>query len=267
MMKEGYAGADQIAVHVSNALGWSIMRKGSVSDDTWNELAAIYVQDKMGLSLRPWFDSQNPYAFQDASEVMLEAARKGYWNAPPGTLRMVAQQYAQSVVRHGEGGGLRGGGNAPLEQFVVDALHSAKSAEADRLAVQYQGRLREAAKPAAAVALGTAPGKSLGVKPTSPAPAADVAAAVAATAAKGNGAAAPPSAPQPATAAGTSESTGKTAAPAPVATVRGTKLQPAPAESPRAADQPTYRRGLIFGSILGAVLLVVAGFLLRRGAP
>ncbi len=236
MMKEGYAGADQIAVHVSNALGWSIMRKGSVSDDTWNELAAIYVQDKMGLSLRPWFDAENPYAFQDASEVMLEAARKGYWNAPPGTLRMVAQQYAQSVVRHGEGGGLRGGGNAPLEQFVVDALHSAKSAQTDQLAVEYQGRLREGEKPAAAVALGTAPGKSLGVKPTSPtspAPAADVAAAIAATVAKGNGAATQPSAPQPASAPGTVELTGKTTAPAPLATVRGTKLQPAPAEPPR----------------------------------
>ena len=43
MMKEGYAGADQIAVHVSNTMGWAIMRDGSVSDDTWNEIAAIYV--------------------------------------------------------------------------------------------------------------------------------------------------------------------------------------------------------------------------------
>ena len=60
MMKEGYAGADQIAVHVSNTMGWAIMRDGSVSDDIWNEIAAIYVNDKLGLSLRQWFETREP---------------------------------------------------------------------------------------------------------------------------------------------------------------------------------------------------------------
>ena len=31
MMREGYAGADQIAIHVSNTMGWKIMRDRSVS--------------------------------------------------------------------------------------------------------------------------------------------------------------------------------------------------------------------------------------------
>ena len=87
MMKEGYAGADQIAVHVSNTMGWAIMRDGSVSDDVWSEIAAVYVKDKYGLSLRQWFEAENPYAFQDMSEVMLESSRKGYWKAEPGLLR------------------------------------------------------------------------------------------------------------------------------------------------------------------------------------
>ena len=87
MMKEGYAGADQIAVHVSNTMGWAIMRDGSVSDDTWNEIAAVYVKDKLGLSLRQWFETQNPYAFQDMSEVLLESSRKGYWKGEPGLVR------------------------------------------------------------------------------------------------------------------------------------------------------------------------------------
>ena len=143
MMKEGYAGADQIAVHVSNTMGWAIMRDGSVSDDTWNEIAAVYVKDKLGLSLRQWFETQNPYAFQDMSEVLLESSRKGYWKGEPGLVREVAEQYARSVLRHGEGGGLRGGGNARLEQFVAATLRGAKSADLDRLAAQYQGVLRE----------------------------------------------------------------------------------------------------------------------------
>jgi len=70
-------GADQIAIHVSNTMGWKIMRNGSVSDETWNEIAAIYVRDKLGLSLRQWFEAENPFAFQDMSEVLLESSRKG----------------------------------------------------------------------------------------------------------------------------------------------------------------------------------------------
>ena len=129
MMREGYAGADQIAIHVSNTMGWKIMRDGSVSDETWNEIAAIYVRDKLGLSLRQWFEAENPFAFQDMSEVLLESSRKGYWKAEPGMIREVAERYARSVVRHGEGGGLRGGGNQQLEQFVAQTLKSAQTAD------------------------------------------------------------------------------------------------------------------------------------------
>ena len=143
MMKEGYAGADQIAVHVSNTMGWAIMRDGSVSDDTWNEIAAIYVNDKLGLSMRQWFETQNPYAFQDMSEVHAGIQPQGILARPSRAWSaQVAEQYARSVLRHGEGGGLRGGGNVKLEQFVAATLQSAKSPEMDRLAAQYQDRIR-----------------------------------------------------------------------------------------------------------------------------
>jgi cobaltochelatase CobN len=158
MMREGYAGADQIAIHVSNTMGWKIMRQQSVSDETWNEIAAIYVRDKLGLSVRQWFEAENPFAFQDMSEVLLESSRKGYWKAEPGMLREVAERYARSVVRHGEGGGLRGGGNQQLEQFVAQTLKSAPTAELAQLAAQYEDRLKEAQAAPAAVAPGTAPG-------------------------------------------------------------------------------------------------------------
>ena len=143
MMKEGYAGADQIAVHVSNTMGWKIMREGSVSDDDLNEIAAIYVKDKLGLSLRQWFEAQNPFAFQDMSEVLLESSRKGFWKADPGLLREVAEQYARSVVRHGEGGGLRGGGNARWSSSSPRLCNRPIPAEMDQLAARYQDRLRQ----------------------------------------------------------------------------------------------------------------------------
>ena len=91
--------------------------------------------------VRQWFETENPYAFQDMSEVMLESSRKGYWNGEPGLVRQVAEQYARSVLRHGEGGGLRGGGN--VEAGTIRRRHAPRRPsrpELDRLAAQYQER-------------------------------------------------------------------------------------------------------------------------------
>ncbi|MGO8689406.1 MAG: cobaltochelatase subunit CobN [Thermoguttaceae bacterium] len=238
MMKEGYAGADQIAVHVSNTMGWAIMRDGSVSDDTWNEIAAVYVKDKLGLSLRQWFETQNPYAFQDMSEVLLESSRKGYWKGAPGLVREVAEQYARSVLRHGEGGGLRGGGNARLEQFVAATLRGAKSPDLDRLVAQYQSVLRDSARARwAAEIAGTAPG---------PGHAVTVAAAPSLPPGRKSTAAAAPAA-RPA---------------APTALAGAKKLEPSPAP-----EEPRPRRWPLLSAIAAAVLLLLAGFLYRKGMP
>ncbi len=252
MMREGYAGADQIAVHVANTMGWKIMRDGSVSDDTWNEIAAIYVRDKLGLSLRQWFEAENPFAFQDMSEVLLESQRKGYWNAEPGLLREIAAQYARSVVRHGEGGGLRGGGNLQLEQFVAQALKSAHAAALDQLATQYESRLRELqATQSAAVAPGTAPApRENGSDATK-----NRAARSPLGAAPGDSAAAAAGKP-PATAAAS-------------VPLRARKLEPLPAADSPAGDDP---RGsppwrLIAGIAGLCILLVAGGFVFRRGLP
>ncbi|HCO22377.1 MAG TPA: cobalamin biosynthesis protein CobN, partial [Gimesia maris] len=100
MMKEGYAGADQIAVHVSNTMGWKIMRENSVTDETWNEIVDIYIRDKRNLNIRKWFESENPFAYQEVTEILLESARKEYWKPSPETLQEVATEYAKSVARH-----------------------------------------------------------------------------------------------------------------------------------------------------------------------
>ena len=253
MMKEGYAGADQIAVHVSNTMGWKIMREGSVSDDDYNEIAAIYVKDKLGLSLRQWFEAQNPYAFQDMSEVLLESSRKGFWKADPGLLREVAQQYARSVLRHGEGGGLRGGGNASLEQFVTATLQSANTAEMDQLAVRYQDRLRaEAAETTAADAA-----RGPAIKPAS------------AVAAKAPQAPAPPVAGTPAVADGSPSGEPTASAPTPqTESVHARRLEPSPTADTATEPSPTPSRWpMALGIAAVCVLLLVGGFCFRRGSP
>jgi len=144
MMKEGYAGADQVSVHVTNTMGWEIMRPESVSDETWEEIVNIYLRDSKNLAIREWFEAENPYALQEMDEVLLEAIRKGYWNASEATRLEIAEAYAQSVARHGEGGGLRGGGNTKLEAFVKHVLESVPNDANASLVAAYEAKSREA---------------------------------------------------------------------------------------------------------------------------
>ncbi len=137
MMKEGYAGADQMAVHVSNTFGWKIMRPASVDDDVWQEIVDVYLRDKKQLHLRSWFDSVNPFAFQEVTEILLEAMRKGYWSADEATRLDVARAYVESVLEHGEGGGLRGGGNEKLRHYVLEILRQAPGELDQRLAERF----------------------------------------------------------------------------------------------------------------------------------
>jgi cobaltochelatase CobN len=145
MMKEGYAGADQIAVMVSNTMGWKIMREKSISDDIWEEIVAVYVDDKYNLSIREWFEAENPFAFQEMTEILVEAIRKGYWKADEETRRKLVQLYARSVVRHGESGGVRGGGNVKLERFVREQLEAPGDKKLKELAGRYVSKVKEMA--------------------------------------------------------------------------------------------------------------------------
>ncbi|RMF40895.1 MAG: cobaltochelatase subunit CobN [Planctomycetota bacterium] len=138
MMKEGYAGADQIAVHVANTMGWKIMRENSVSDDIWEEILDIYLHDSLNLNIREWFDRENPYAYQEMTEILLESIRKGYWTPNEQTVREIAVEYAQSVARHGDSGGLRGGDNFKLQAFVEKILEDSNDRHLSQLLEQLQ---------------------------------------------------------------------------------------------------------------------------------
>jgi cobaltochelatase CobN len=156
MMKEGYAGADQVAVHVSNSMGWTIMRPGSVGDDFWQEIVETYIQDKKDLNIREWFESENPFAYQELNEILLETVRKGYWQPDSQTLQTIAVEYVKSVARHGEGGGLRGGGNHKLEAFVHEVLSAANDRGLDELLTRMKLRSAEQVSDSGAVAAATA---------------------------------------------------------------------------------------------------------------
>lgn len=228
MMKERYAGADQLKVITSNAFGWQVMRSGAIPDSTFELLADVYVRDTLRLGLREFFAKENPWALQGIAENLLETARKGLWNAKPETLADLATALVDSRNAHGEAGGLLTAHNAALEQFVAA-----------------RSRTPAAAKPVAAVAR-SQPKQPVPVDAgapvvTSPATPAEADAAVESTSAPVTGV---EMRPEP------------KAAPAP------------PAQASPGLPQAPALAGWGAAAVGGAVLaLLLLGFLLRAGGP
>lgn len=130
MKEHDYAGAGHMAELVKNTFGWDVTRPGSVTEETWNDIFATYIQDKYALGLREWFEKVNPHALEEIAATMVEAARKGYWKADAAVLRTLAELYSTLVARHGDSGGLVSGGNTKLEREVARVLNAPGDAAA-----------------------------------------------------------------------------------------------------------------------------------------
>ena len=134
MKSHDYAGAGHIAELVKNTFGWSVTRRESVSQGAWNEIYETYLQDRHQLGLNEWFERVSPHALQEITATLLEATRKGLWQATPEQIDHLAKVYAESVRRHGDSGGLVSGGNTRLADFVGTALHARGGAAGQALA-------------------------------------------------------------------------------------------------------------------------------------
>ena len=115
---EGFSGAVEIAQTATNLFGWQVTKPEAVGSEIWSRVHEIYIRDSLGLGLPGWFDRENPFAHQETMAVLLEAARKGYWNPDAGALQQLALEYVRSLDRHGTSGSARTTANRPFEEFV-----------------------------------------------------------------------------------------------------------------------------------------------------
>ncbi|MBL8671285.1 MAG: cobaltochelatase subunit CobN [Alphaproteobacteria bacterium] len=98
MMNERYSGATKMVDVVNNFWGWNVMDRSSVRADQWQEFYEVYVQDKLNLGIKDWFLEHHPAALAQISERMLEAVRKGYWDAPEDVVRALVETH-QEIAR------------------------------------------------------------------------------------------------------------------------------------------------------------------------
>ena len=101
MKKEGYSGARTIAKFMEYFWGFQVTTPDDIYQEQWNELYSTYVEDRYNMNLKKFFSESNPWAYQSILARMLEAIRKGYWNASTDVRQRLALGYVESVLDKG----------------------------------------------------------------------------------------------------------------------------------------------------------------------
>jgi len=123
MMEHDYAGAREMAKVIEYLWGWEVTIPDLISDSIWNKFYEIYLQ-----GLKEFFE-KNPYAKQSIVARMLEAIRKGYWNAPEEIKRELAKELERLQQTYGVTCCHHTCGNVKLMEFKAGILSSIKEEE------------------------------------------------------------------------------------------------------------------------------------------
>ena len=100
MMKEGYSGATTMSSNLTNFWGWNVVDPNLVRADQWQEFFEVYVDDKLEVGINEWFEQVNAQSQANMLERMLEANRKGYWEASDETLKEIVERFSELTNRH-----------------------------------------------------------------------------------------------------------------------------------------------------------------------
>lgn len=126
-MKEGASAANVMSETVRNTYGWNVMKPDAIDQSIWNRYYDVFVNDQLNVGVREFFERENPAALQEATAVMLETARKGYWKASPGQLKRLAELHTELVDRYEAGCSGFVCDNAKLQGFISKQVESSRA--------------------------------------------------------------------------------------------------------------------------------------------
>lgn len=101
MQAEGYAGTLAMLNTVNNLFGWQVVDPSTVRADQWQAMFETYVADARDLGMDEYFEAHNATAQAQIVERMVEAIRKGYWDAAEETRRQLAARWQELAADHG----------------------------------------------------------------------------------------------------------------------------------------------------------------------
>lgn len=103
LMEHGYAGARTMGSEFLEYLwGWQITNPTLVGDWAWEEVKAVYIDDRYELQLDEFLEQgHNAHVKSNMLAVMLVAIHKEFWNADSETTADLAKQFAELVAQNG----------------------------------------------------------------------------------------------------------------------------------------------------------------------
>lgn len=127
LMEHGYAGARTMGSEFVEYLwGWQITNPTLVGDWAWEEVKAVYIDDRYDLQLDEFLaQGHNAHVKSNMLAVMLVAVHKGFWAADQQTVEQLAQEFAKLVAANG----LPGSGHTDPDQPMLPWLEQYLSAE------------------------------------------------------------------------------------------------------------------------------------------
>ncbi|MGA1933369.1 cobaltochelatase subunit CobN [Arcobacter sp. YIC-464] len=144
LMKEGYAGARTMGSEFIEYLwGWQVTNPEIIKDGVWEEVKAVYVDDKLNLGLDEFLSSNHQVHVQtNILAIMLVAIQKDFWQTSEETKKQLSEKFAQNIIEKGIPGSGHTHSNHPIYEFVKQniskqqALKLAQKVEASRLEKQ-----------------------------------------------------------------------------------------------------------------------------------
>ncbi len=122
MKEHGYSGAHKMADFVENLWGWQVTTPKEVTQEIWQQVSEVYVNDKYKMDLKEFFEKNSPHAFQSITARLMEVDRKGYQKFDKEMLRKLAAEYVESVADKGLACCEHTCNNIALNQFAANVL-------------------------------------------------------------------------------------------------------------------------------------------------
>ena len=123
-MKEGYSGARTMGSEFIEYLwGWQVTSPEIIKDWVWEEVKAVYIDDKLNLELDEFLSSGYQVQVQtNMLAVMLVAIQKDFWKADEKTQNELALKFANNIIEHGIPGSGHTHANHPVYDFVKSKI-------------------------------------------------------------------------------------------------------------------------------------------------
>ena len=165
LMEHGYAGARTMGTEfLENLWGWQVTRPDLVKNWAWDEVKAVYFDDRQKLGL-PQFLGQGHNAHVKAHmlAIFMVAAEKGYWQTDAATIKQMGGELARLVAKKGLPGSGHTAPNHPMWQWLAPQLDAADAQALGVTLARARGEV-VAAAPAGASSQATQPNATVDAK-------------------------------------------------------------------------------------------------------